>query len=94
MKKILTAAVALMLLMTMAVLTACTSDNDNNPASGTDSRIVGKWCSDVSGTTYAKWNYGETWQSTEFKADDFLCHAQVLAWKETIYFSLISLSLQ
>ena len=55
--------------MTMAVLTACTSDNDDNPVSGSDSRIVGKWCSDVSGKTFAKWNYGETWQSTEFKAD-------------------------
>lgn len=30
---------------------------------------MGKWCSDVSGKTFAKWNYGETWQSTEFKAD-------------------------
>ena len=55
--------------MTMAVLTACTSDNDDNPVSGSDSRIVGKWCSDVSGKTFAKWNYGETWQSTEFRAD-------------------------
>ena len=40
--------------MTMAVLTACTSDNDDNPVSGSDSRIVGKWCSDVSGKTFAK----------------------------------------
>jgi len=23
----------------------------------------------VSGMTYAKWNYGKTWQNTEFKAD-------------------------
>ena len=69
MKMILMAAAAITLLMTMAVLTACTSDNDDNPVSGIDSRIVGKWCSDVSGKTFAKWNYGETWQSTEFKAD-------------------------
>ena len=69
MKKILMAAAAITLLMTTAVLTACTSDNDDNPVSGSDSRIVGRWCSDVSGKTYAKWNYGETWQSTEFKAD-------------------------
>ena len=27
--------------MTMAVLTACTSDNDDNPVSGVDSKIVG-----------------------------------------------------
>ena len=52
--------------MTMAVLTACTSDNDDNPAGG---GMVGKWCGNVSGKTYAKWNYGETWQVTELKAD-------------------------
>ena len=63
------AAAALTLMMTMTVLTACTSDNDDNPVAGVDGRIVGKWYSDVSGKTFAKWNYGETWQSTEFKAD-------------------------
>lgn len=65
----LMAAAAITLMMTMAVLTACTSDNDDNPASGIDGRMVGKWCGDVSGKTYAKWNYGETWQVTELKAD-------------------------
>ena len=69
MKKILMAAAALTLMMTMAVLTACTSDNDDNPVTGVDGRIVGKWCADVSGKTFAKWNYGETWQVTELKAD-------------------------
>lgn len=70
MKKILmTLAAILCCAMTTAVLTACTSDNDDNPVSGVDGRIVGKWYSDVSGKTYAKWNYGETWQTTEFKAD-------------------------
>lgn len=70
MKKILmTLAAVLCCTMTMAVLTACTSDHDDNTVTGVDSRIVGKWCSDVSGKTFAKWNYGETWQSTEFKAD-------------------------
>ena len=62
----LMAAAAITLLMTMAVLTACTSENDDNPAGG---GMVGKWCGDVSGKTYAKWNYGETWQVTELKAD-------------------------
>ncbi|MBQ3700365.1 MAG: hypothetical protein II886_10720 [Prevotella sp.] len=65
-KMFLMAAAAITLLMTMAVLTACTSDNDDNPAGG---GMVGKWCGDVSGKTYAKWNYGETWQVTELKAD-------------------------
>ena len=58
--------------MVMAVLTACSSDNDDNPATGVDGKIVGNWFSDVSGTTYAKWNYGKTWQNTEFKADGFV----------------------
>ena len=72
MKKILMAAAAITLLMTTAVLTACSSDDNDdpvNPTPGADSRIVGNWCSNVSGMTYAKWNYGETWQSTEFRAD-------------------------
>ena len=54
--------------MTMAVFTAC-SDNDDNFAPGVDKMIVGNWFSDVSGKTYAKWNYGKTWQNTEFKTD-------------------------
>ena len=54
--------------MTMAVLTAC-SDKEDNPAAGVDGKIVGNWFSDVSGMTFAKWNYGKTWQNTEFKAD-------------------------
>ena len=55
----------------MAVLTACTNNIDNPYAStsGGDSKIVGNWFSDVSGMTFAKWNYGKTWQNTEFKAD-------------------------
>ena len=31
--------------------------------------IVGNWYSDISEATYAKWNYGKTWQNTEFKTD-------------------------
>jgi len=55
----------------LSVFTACSSDDDAaaEPTGGVDSRIVGSWYSDVSGKTYAKWNYGETWQNTEFKAD-------------------------
>ena len=30
---------------------------------------MGNWFSDVSGMTFAKWNYGKTWQNTEFKTD-------------------------
>ena len=67
----MTLATALCCAMSMALLTAC-SDNDDNPADpthGDDSKIVGNWFSDVSGKTYAKWNYGKTWQNTEFKTD-------------------------
>ena len=54
--------------MMVAVLTAC-SENEDNPSSEENSGIIGNWFSDVSGMTYAKWNYGKTWQNTEFKAD-------------------------
>ena len=73
MRKILmTFAAALCCAMTMAVLTACVNDSvDNpvNPTPGDKGTIVGKWCSDVSGKTFAKWNYGATWQVTELKSD-------------------------
>lgn len=53
-----------------SVFTACSSnDIPVNPTPGVDSRIVGNWFADVSGMTYAKWNYDKTWQNTEFKAD-------------------------
>ena len=55
--------------MTMAVLTACEGDNEDNPASPESGTIVGNWCSNVSGKTFAKWNYGDTWQNTVFNED-------------------------
>lgn len=49
---------------------ACSEDdNSGGVVPGVDSRIVGNWCSKVTGMTYAKWNYGDAWQNTEFKAD-------------------------
>lgn len=59
------------MVVALLTLTACSSSDDNpvTPTPGVDSRIVGNWYADVSGKTYAKWNYGETWQNTEFKAD-------------------------
>ena len=53
----------------MLGLVACTNDSSDNPAKGIDARIVGSWYSDVSGMTYAKWNYGKTWQNTVFNDD-------------------------
>ena len=70
-KYLMTLVAILSCAMTMAVLTACTNniDNPSDPILGDDSGIVGNWFSDISGMTYAKWNYGKTWQNTEFKAD-------------------------
>ena len=67
-KYLMKLAAAVCCAMTMAVMTACSNDDDNL-APGVDKKIVGNWFSDVSGMTYAKWNYGKTWQNTEFKAD-------------------------
>ena len=67
-KYLFTLAAVLCFAMTMVVMTACSNDDDNL-APGVDKKIVGNWSSDVSGMTYAKWNYGKTWQNTEFKAD-------------------------
>jgi len=63
----MTLTIILCCVMTTAMFTACSSDDDSTE--GVDSRIVGNWYSNVSGKTYAKWNYGETWQTTEFKTD-------------------------
>ena len=65
-------AAVLCCVMTMAVFTACVNDSGDNPVNpmpDDEGTIVGNWCSDVSGLTYAKWNYDKTWQNTEFKAD-------------------------
>lgn len=53
-------------MLTAAVLTACSDSDDKQDTlvPGLDIRIVGNWCSNVSGKTYARWNYGETWQMT------------------------------
>jgi len=65
---LMTLAAAFCCVMIIAVLTAC-SENDDNPSSEGNSGIVGTWYSNVSGKTFSKWNYGETWQTTEFKSD-------------------------
>ena len=52
-KYLITLAAVLCCAMTMVVLTACTSDNNDNPATGVDSKIVGNWFSDVSGIAMA-----------------------------------------
>ena len=69
MKKNLLTLAALCCAMAISVFTACTSENEDNPATDNGGTVVGNWCSDVSGKTYAKWNYGDTWQNTVFNDD-------------------------
>ena len=66
-KQMMTAAAMFCCAMVMAVLTACSMDD--NPVTPTYDKIVGRWYADASGTTYALWNYDKTWQTMEFKAD-------------------------
>ena len=65
------AAAALTLMMTMMVLTACTSDNDDNPTpKPTDgSALVGTWVGDLTGKTHTMWTYGKAWNVWTFNAD-------------------------
>ena len=71
MKKIMMAAAAFCCVMTMTVLTACTSDNDDNPTpKPTDgSALVGTWVSDLTGKTHTMWTYGKAWNVWTFNAD-------------------------
>jgi hypothetical protein len=64
------------MVVALLTLTACSSSDDNpvTPTPGVDSRIVGNWYADVSGKTYAKWNYGETWQNTVKSGTVLLIH--------------------
>ena len=70
MKKILMTAAALTLMMTMMVLTACTSDNDNPTPQPTDGKaLVGTWVSDLTGKTHTMWTYGKAWNVWTFNSD-------------------------
>ena len=70
MKKILMAAAALTLMMTMMVLTACTSDNDDPTPQPTDGKaLVGTWVGDLTGKTHTMWTYGKAWNVWTFNAD-------------------------
>ena len=52
-KQMMTAAAMFCCAMVMAVLTACSMDD--NPVTPTYDKIVGRWYADASGTTYALW---------------------------------------
>jgi len=49
------------------VFTACEKDNPS-PA-GDGGEITGSWCGEVTGKTFALWNYGPAWQHTTFNED-------------------------
>ena len=68
-KLMMTLAAVLCCAMMTSVFTACTDSKDNLSVSTDPADLVGSWCSNVSGMTFAKWNYGETWQNTVFNED-------------------------
>ena len=59
--------------MTLAAVLCCglmffsSCKNENPPDEEGD--ITGNWYGDVTGKTYAPWNYGSVWQNTVFNAD-------------------------
>ena len=60
-----------MLLLAIAIgLAACSrEDSPAVPSQTAKGSIIGRWYGEVTGTTFALWNYGRVWQETEFKAD-------------------------
>jgi len=72
MKKILmTLAAVLCCVITMPILTSCTSDNNDVPAGDPshDKAIVGSWCVDNTNRTFPLWNYGPAMHKMTFNAD-------------------------
>ena len=53
MRKMIQWVMAVILICGASVFTACTSENNDNPVPGVDSKIVGNWFSDVSGIAMA-----------------------------------------
>ena len=66
-KKWMTCAAVLCCALMAVLFTAC-KKSKNNPT-GDGGSVQGIWYADVSGKTFAKWNYGATWQKSEFNAD-------------------------
>ena len=79
MRKILMAAAAITLMMTMGVLTSCTSDNDDNPADDVEILVIDpllKWgCSinDVEKHIQAKEWWADGNDKLDFWEDPFQC---------------------
>lgn len=65
-KRLMRLAVVLCCAMT-AVFTAC--KNDPNPPSGEGGDVTGSWYAEVTGKTFALWNFGPVWQHSRFNAD-------------------------
>ena len=70
MKKNFIRYVVLLCCVIATVFTACTTDDDNQTAKPTDAKaLVGTWECDLSGRTFALWNYGKAWNVWTFNAD-------------------------
>ena len=70
MKKILlTLAAVLCCAMIPTFFTSCNSKEDEPEPPTLAQQVEGQWFADVSGQTDVLWNYGKTYQSTEFKTD-------------------------
>ena len=70
MKKNFIRYVVLLCCVIATVFTACTTDDDKQTAKPTDAKaLVGTWECDLSGRTFALWNYGKAWNVWTFNAD-------------------------
>lgn len=86
MKKNFICYVVLLCCIIATVFTACTTDDDNQTAKPTDAKaLVGTWECDLSGRTFALWNYGKSWNVWTFNSDGTgVCDVFFLAGEEPV----------
>ena len=86
MKKNFIRYVVLLCCIIATVFTACTTDDDNQTAKPTDAKaLVGTWECDLSGRTFALWNYGKSWNVWTFNSDGTgVCDVFFLAGEEPV----------
>ena len=78
--------VVLLCCIIATVFTACTTDDDKQTMNPTDAKVlVGTWECDLSGRTFALWNYGKAWNVWTFNADGTgVCDVFFLAGEEPV----------